>query len=294
LKEKNEKLSENEEGKQSGEVSRRSFLVGAGAVVAGTVIGGGLLAGCEGETVTTTKTEVVTTSKTATTTIEVPTTVFSTVTTTKTEGGTSGGTKTVTTTIEGETGEVTESNLYSFMIPPEPPSTSKVINTVTADIVILGGGNSGFMAAAGAAEEGVSVVVVEKQTEDAYCTWTQDFGSFNSNFAKSKGVPEYDTIEIANEFMRNALNRSNWKLLKQYVEKSGETVDWILEKAPAELTEGCFIYMGPPNDLFTSTFPDGRIQTYKNYFGCVSFFTNLKKLMGFGMRGRTWDAVMHA
>ncbi|MFC1875430.1 molybdopterin-dependent oxidoreductase [Chloroflexota bacterium] len=77
--------------KERGEVSRRDFLVGTGAIVTG-IVGAGMLAGCGGgtETVTTTKT------------VSVPTTV----TTTKTvgDGGAVTVTDTVTTTVgAGET-----------------------------------------------------------------------------------------------------------------------------------------------------------------------------------------------
>jgi succinate dehydrogenase/fumarate reductase flavoprotein subunit len=65
--------NENEELKDKEFMSRRSFLVGAGTVLAGTAIGGGLLAGCKPETVT--QTVEVTKTKTDTTTLEVPTTV---------------------------------------------------------------------------------------------------------------------------------------------------------------------------------------------------------------------------
>jgi len=89
--------------KERGEVTRRDFLIGAGAVVVGGAIGAGitypLVAGKEGEVVTTTKVS----------------TVPTTVTTTKTEGAatvtetkTVGAGETVTTTIPGSTVTVTQ------------------------------------------------------------------------------------------------------------------------------------------------------------------------------------------
>jgi len=92
--------------KERGEVSRRDFLVGAGAVVVGGAIGAGitypLVKGDGGEVVTTTKVS----------TVSVPTTVTTTAggagqTVTTTVGGgetvTVGSTKTVTTTVDGGT-----------------------------------------------------------------------------------------------------------------------------------------------------------------------------------------------
>jgi hypothetical protein len=67
LKEKNEKLPANEEEKEQAGVSRRDFLVGAGTVVAGGVIGAGLLSSCGGgETITTTVEKTKTVEKTTT------------------------------------------------------------------------------------------------------------------------------------------------------------------------------------------------------------------------------------
>ncbi len=87
MKEKNEKLPEEENGKEQSGVSRRDFLVGAGTVVVGGAIGAGLLSSCgEGETVTTT----VEKTKTVTTTL----------------GGTGGATVTKTETVAGPGGEV--------------------------------------------------------------------------------------------------------------------------------------------------------------------------------------------
>jgi len=101
LKEEKEKLPV-DETKQSGEVTRRDFLVGAGTVVVGGAIGAGLLSSCKGETVTTTVTQA--TTKTVPTTVTAAATTITntvtttvgagqtvTVTSTKTTGGTGGG-----------------------------------------------------------------------------------------------------------------------------------------------------------------------------------------------------------
>jgi anaerobic selenocysteine-containing dehydrogenase len=91
---KEEKQQINEEQKKSREVSRRDFLVGAGTVVAGGVIGAGLLSSCDGGE---TQTGVQTTTKTIPTTITAAaTTVTETVTTQIGDGVTVTATKTIT------------------------------------------------------------------------------------------------------------------------------------------------------------------------------------------------------
>lgn len=91
MKEK-EKITGNENKKQTGDVTRRDFLVGAGTVVVGGAIGAGLLSSCKGETTTVTQT----TTKTVPTTVTAAATTI-TETSTTTVGGE--GAVTVTTTV---------------------------------------------------------------------------------------------------------------------------------------------------------------------------------------------------
>lgn len=90
MKKEREKLPKNEQVLQSGEVSRRDFLVGTGTVVVGGAIGAGLLSSCKdgeiGTTIVTTKTV----EKTVTTTIGG--TGATVITETKTVTGPGGGT----------------------------------------------------------------------------------------------------------------------------------------------------------------------------------------------------------
>jgi hypothetical protein len=103
LKKGKEKLPENEEKKQSGEVSRRDFLVGAGSVIVGGAIGAGIAYPlAKGEEGGATTTEVVTKTTEKVSTVTSIAGAGETVTIT---GG--GGTVTKTTTITG-TGEVVE------------------------------------------------------------------------------------------------------------------------------------------------------------------------------------------
>ncbi len=110
MKKDKETQIENEEEKQSGEVTRRDFLVGAGTVVVGGTIGAGLLSSCnEGEIVTTT----IEKTKTVTTTIggDVAVTV------TETVGGEPGATVTRTTTVNGESTEPAYEEEQTFFNP---------------------------------------------------------------------------------------------------------------------------------------------------------------------------------
>jgi len=123
LKKEQEKIPENAEQKESGEVSRRDFLVGAGTVVVGGAIGAGLLSSC-GETVTTTIKE--TSTKTVATTVTAPGT-----TETKTVAGEDGEVITVTET-------KTETEPGGGGIEPAYEEEKSFVQTV-------GGNNSGLV-----------------------------------------------------------------------------------------------------------------------------------------------------
>jgi anaerobic selenocysteine-containing dehydrogenase len=103
-KEQNKLPEEKEEKKQSGEVSRRDFLVGAGTVVVGGAIGAGVLSSCGENTVT--ETVIHTTTKPVTTIITTTEHVGEGEIVTVTASGREGTvTETVTTGIEQEEGE---------------------------------------------------------------------------------------------------------------------------------------------------------------------------------------------
>lgn len=105
MKEEKEMIPLDEEKKQSGEVSRRDFLVGAGTVVVGGAIGAGLLSSCGGDTTTVTQTVQTTKTVEKVSTVSVGAGETVTVTTTAGANATVTSTKTVTAT---QTGEVVE------------------------------------------------------------------------------------------------------------------------------------------------------------------------------------------
>ncbi len=115
MKKDKEKQPRNEEQKQSGEVSRRDFLVGAGSVIVGGAIGAGiaypLASGGEGGD---------------TKTVEVPKTVERTVTTTLGDGATA--TVTQTTTLDGN-GQTVISTVTQTVTGTTEDTTKTIVRT---------------------------------------------------------------------------------------------------------------------------------------------------------------------
>ena len=58
-------------------------------------------------------------------------------------------------------------------------------------------------------------------------------------------MPEVDPIEFFNDWMMRSQNAANPSLIMQYAKRSGEAVDWFLEKVPANLMETMTISYWP-------------------------------------------------
>jgi fumarate reductase flavoprotein subunit len=176
---------------------------------------------------------------------------------------------------DSQTGTEKGGKKWSFLIPSAPIPDSKIVNTFTADVVILGGGNAGHLAALAAAEAGASVAVVEKRTENQTRLGMNDFGCINSKFALLKGCPEVDVADFINEFQRQAATRANPELVRKYAERSGETLDWIMEGVSDDIKEGCRIFMHP----FGSGY-NGELLGYRTFRGTCEWVNKFERVNG--------------
>ncbi len=122
----------------------------------------------------------------------------------------------------------------AWRIPPEPISEERIEQTYEADVVIVGAGHSGVAAARACAEAGLSVRVIETMVEKNYWAYGIDFGHINSDFLRSKGVPPVDEIEFFNDWQLRSGNRSNPRLVMQFVRNCGSCFDWFLEALSPE------------------------------------------------------------
>ena len=118
-----------------------------------------------------------------------------------------------------------------------------IVDEVEADIVVMGGGNSGVMCAFAAVENGASVAVIESQAKDSIFYYgLHDVASINSKFALAKGAPEINKTEFLGEFQRRSHNRTNPRLVKKFVDNSGEMMDWLLAHCPQDVVDSVVIH----------------------------------------------------
>jgi succinate dehydrogenase/fumarate reductase flavoprotein subunit len=250
LKENKKKTTLNDEIINKESMSRRSFLLGAGTVLAGTAIGGGLLAGCKGET--TTETVQITTTKTVPTTVQVPTTVVSTVTgqastitktETKTVSGT-GDTTTVTTTVT--------SGGYSFEIPPDPIPDSQIKQTYTADIIVIGAGTSGMVCAKSAVENGADVILFSASSQ-AISRGGSNHG-IGTKATIAQGI-SYDVRKAFKQEMNRSGGRINQQLWYKFYNNSPEAMNWLIDKMEAAGYQTVIEYAPEEPDGLNNAFP---------------------------------------
>jgi succinate dehydrogenase/fumarate reductase flavoprotein subunit len=107
--------------------------------------------------------------------------------------------------------------------------------------VIVGAGLAGLSSAVSAAEQkDTKVVVVEKTA-----SWVGrggGIGVIESRLTRKLGIKN-DKEEIAREWMALCGNRANEKLVWLFLNKSGEAMDWFLDKADA-MKLPCVIWGG--------------------------------------------------
>ena len=127
----------------------------------------------------------------------------------------------------------------------------QIANTVEADIVVVGGGNAGVMCACAAAEEGATVAVIESQPKDGIFYYgLHDIASVNSNFVLERGVEPIKKSAFIAEYQRRNMNRTDPRLVKKFVDNSGEMVDWLVANSPAEVADAVYIHNQDTNNAY--------------------------------------------
>ena len=120
----------------------------------------------------------------------------------------------------------------AFMTAPETIAASDIVETLECEILVVGAGLSGCATAAAASENGAKVIVVEK-TEKIQERGA-GAGTINSEFAKSFEDGEVtDPASAEFRWMQTCGNRLDEKLVAQFMNRSGEAGDWLVEKGKA-------------------------------------------------------------
>lgn len=167
---------------------------------------------------------------------------------------------------------------------------SDITQTIEADIVVLGSGNAGVMCATAAVEAGATVSVIEMQAKESIWWYgLHDIASINSDYVLSHGGSEIKKSEFIAEYQRRMCNRTNPRLVKQFVDNSGEMLDWIVAHAPQEVVDKLTIENLTSNAEYFEM--GGEINKFKCWNGCtqVDFQTTAPVLIeNAETNGATW------
>lgn len=103
------------------------------------------------------------------------------------------------------------------------------METLRADVVVIGAGSGGLSAALAAAEGGAQVIVFEKlPMPGGYSLMAEGI------FAAESIIQERDYIGVTKEeAFKNHMNSTHWcangRLVRAFIDKSNNTIDWIMK-----------------------------------------------------------------
>lgn len=115
----------------------------------------------------------------------------------------------------------------SWFTAPAEIADSEIAETIESDVVVIGAGMSGIASACSAAERGLSVNVVERGE-----TWSgrgYGIGVADSKVMRAAGF-SIDRAKTQKFWVRCCGTRVNESLVSEYFNRSGEAMDWVIDK----------------------------------------------------------------
>ena len=132
-----------------------------------------------------------------------------------------------------EKGKMQEESIKGVDVPkkasievPPPILTKDIKEMVTADVVVVGAGVAGLSAALSAAEAGAKTVALEKLPSSNYRGgWN---AAIDDRLLKKAGA-KINKEEVIYTIMEWGAYRNDQKVVKLWVDKCGEVMDWLLD-----------------------------------------------------------------
>lgn len=119
----------------------------------------------------------------------------------------------------------------SWFTAPNPIPDSQIVKTVDTEVLVIGAGFSGVAAACSVAEHGGKVVVIEKTGN-----WNGRGGGagvVDSKFMRKQGL-KIDKEYAKAQWVRTCGSRVDESLVSLFFNRSGDAMDWLLDKAEAD------------------------------------------------------------
>ena len=115
---------------------------------------------------------------------------------------------------------------WSWSIAPEPIAESDIANTYDCEVCVVGAGVAGNPASLYAAMQGLDVVVLQKGSKNQVNG--QECGVWNSRHESEFGI-KTDILASLQKFAEFANGKSNIKLVRTVMSRTGEAMEWITD-----------------------------------------------------------------
>ena len=125
---------------------------------------------------------------------------------------------------------MTKEAQYSFETPPKPIPESQIAKTRETEVVVVGAGTAGLVCANAAAEHGARVILISASSFPVARGGSNH--AINTKLTRELGVSYNVGKEFKKEFDRAGcrIDQDKWFL---FARKSGEAMDWLIDKMVA-------------------------------------------------------------
>ncbi|MFC2070147.1 FAD-dependent oxidoreductase [Chloroflexota bacterium] len=161
-----------------------------------------------------------------------------------------------------------EETKYSFEIPPDPIPDSEITDIIETEVVVIGAGTAGLVCANSAVENGAKVILISASSQPVSRGGSNH--AINSKLTRELGI-SYDVGKNFKQEMDRAGGRVDHDKWYLFARKSGEAMDWLIDKMEAA-GYTTVIEMGEVD-------PDGIISAFP---GSHSFMGEDIKIAGMG------------
>lgn len=119
---------------------------------------------------------------------------------------------------------------YSFEMPPDPIPESRIAETIKTEVVVVGAGTAGLVCANSAAENGAKVILISASSHPISRGGSNH--AINTRLTRKLGI-QYDIGKNFKQEIDRAggrIDQGKWAL---FARKSGEAMDWLIDKMEA-------------------------------------------------------------
>ncbi len=142
----------------------------------------------------------------------------------------------------------TESNISSSQTTNETTQKKETKYDKNVDFLVIGAGGAGLAAAIEASDNGVKdVLILEKLSTIGGTTFISQgmIAGYQSKVQKAEPSVETNFEEMYNNLMKNATYRLDKNLAKVTVERSGQTIDWLVDRLAVPFKTDVIVGYGP-------------------------------------------------